>query len=177
MQSDMKTLLVTGPIGSGKSEACRFFASRGIPVYDCDSRTKMLYSLIPGLKCSIEERLSVRWENIGIIFSDASKREQLEAMVYPYVVSDIKSWKEAQDADLVVIESAVAMDKRAFDGLYDEVLMVTADKGIREARNPKVAERDALQRFDTSRIGHVVENNSGREELYGRLDELLKKLI
>ena len=67
----MRTILVTGPIGSGKSEACRYLASLDFPVYDCDSRTKMLYSLVPGLKCSIEERLSLPWERIGEVFADA----------------------------------------------------------------------------------------------------------
>ena len=37
-----QTILVTGPIGSGKSAACSYLASLDYPVYDCDSRTKML---------------------------------------------------------------------------------------------------------------------------------------
>ena len=49
----MKTFLVTGPIGSGKSEVCRYLASKGYPVYDCDSRTKGLYESVPGLKSRI----------------------------------------------------------------------------------------------------------------------------
>ena len=39
----MKTLVITGGIGSGKSAVCRHFASKGIPVYDSDSRTRQLY--------------------------------------------------------------------------------------------------------------------------------------
>ena len=50
----MRTILVTGPIGSGKSAVCTYLASLDFPVYECDARTKMLYSLVPGLKCSIE---------------------------------------------------------------------------------------------------------------------------
>ena len=173
----MRTILVTGPKGSGKSEVCRFFSANGIPVYDCDSRTKMLYSLVPGLKCSIEERLGIRWKDIGVIFTDAGKRTTLESMVYPYVVDDIKTWKaDNADAPLVVIESAVALDKKAFDDLYDTVLLVTADREIRQKRNPKVAQRDALQSFDGSRADFVVENNSDKECLYDKLETLLIKL-
>ncbi|HCZ22985.1 MAG TPA: hypothetical protein DHU72_06220 [Rikenellaceae bacterium] len=173
----MRTLLVTGPIGSGKSEACRYFSQAGVPVYDCDSRTKMLYSLVPGLKCSIEERLGIKWENIGVIFSDDAKREMLEAIVYPYVVADIKAWKkENAVAPLVVIESAVALEKRMFDCLYDMVLIVTADRRTRLERNPKVAQRDVLQHFDLSRADFVVENDSDRESLYAKLDDLMLKL-
>ena len=79
----MKTILVTGPIGSGKSEACRYLASLGFPVYDCDSRTKLLYSLVPGLKCRIEDALELRWEQIGrtrhyspVIAREDARREE-----------------------------------------------------------------------------------------------------
>ena len=64
----MRTILVTGPIGSGKSAVCQYLASLGFPVYECDARTKMLYSLVPGLKCSIEERLGLPWSQIGTVF-------------------------------------------------------------------------------------------------------------
>ena len=88
-----KTILVTGPIGSGKSAACQYLASLDFPVYECDARTKMLYSLVPGLKCSIEERLNLPWSQIGRVFSEPDKLRTLEEMVYPYVVEDLKTWK------------------------------------------------------------------------------------
>ena len=39
----MRTLAVTGGIGSGKSYVVRMFAALGVPVYDADTRTKDLY--------------------------------------------------------------------------------------------------------------------------------------
>ena len=57
----MKTILVTGPIGSGKSAVCRLLASRGVPVYDCDARTKSLYvrrkDLVPRLEAALGTEL------------------------------------------------------------------------------------------------------------------------
>ena len=47
---------------------------------------------------------------------------------------------------------------------------------IRQKRNPKVAQRDALQSFDGSRADFVVENNSDKECLYDKLETLLIKL-
>lgn len=173
----MKTVLVTGPIGSGKSAVCEYLSSKSYPVYDCDSRTKMLYSLVPGLKCRIEAELGIRWEDIAVIFTDADKRRKLESIVYPYVLADLREWKRAQTSELVFVESAIALDKRQFDGTYDEVLLVTADYALRAGRNPKVADRDSLQSFDMSRIDHVIENNSTLEELYLKTDNLLCRLI
>ena len=66
--------------------------------------------------------------------------------------------------------------RKAFDDLYDTVLLVTADREIRRKRNPKVAQRDALQSFDGSRADFVVENNSDKECLYDKLETLLIKL-
>lgn len=173
----MKTVLVTGPIGSGKSEVCRYLRSKGYPVYDCDSGTKKLYDAVPGLKSRIEEALGIKWSEIGIIFTDSDRREKLERMVYPLVVRDICEWKAGLDSGLAFIESAIAMDKHEFDRLYDEVLMVTADRQIRNDRNPKAAQRDALQTFDLSRVTYIIENDSTLEDLYKKTDKILCRLI
>lgn len=172
----MRTVLVTGAIGSGKSEVCRYLASKGYPVYDSDSRTKALYDKVPWLKSKIEETLGVPFSGISIIFRDDAKREALEALVYPLVVADFNEWRDAQDCGTVFLESALALDKPAFDGLYDEVLLVEADKEKRALRNPKVAERDSLQKFDRSRVDHVIENNSTIGWLHRKVNLYLKSL-
>ena len=173
----MRTVLVTGPIGSGKSEACRYLASLDFPVYECDARTKLLYSMVPGLKCSIEERLSLSWSRIGDVFSDPDKLRTLEEMVYPYVVEDLKAWKAAQTAPLLFVESAIALTKPQFDGLYDTVVLVDAPYDVRVRRNPKAAERDALQAFDPARIDFVVDNAGTPQELQLLIRQLICKLI
>ena len=86
----MKTLVVTGGIGSGKSTVCRYFASRGIPVYDSDSRTRSLYDRCPELVSRIGEVLGCsvtgpdgridRRKLASVIFSDSSMLEKLEGI-------------------------------------------------------------------------------------------------
>ena len=173
----MRTILVTGPIGSGKSAVCKYLASLDFPVYECDARTKMLYSLVPGLKCSIEERLGLPWSQIGTVFSDPDKLRTLEEMVYPHVVEDLKAWKAAQKAPLLFIESAIALDKPQFDGFYDRVLLVTAPYELRVQRNPRAAERDAFQSYDPTRIDYRLDNDGTKEEMYIKIRQLICKLI
>ena len=173
----MLTVLVTGPIGSGKSVVCNYLASMDFPVYECDARTKMLYSLVPGLKCSIEERLALPWSEIGRVFAEPDKLRTLEEMVYPHVLEDLKAWKAAQKAPLLFVESAIALDKPQFDGLYDKVLLVTAPYELRVQRNPKAAERDALQTFDPARADLILENQGTKEELNIKIRQLICKLI
>ena len=173
----MTTVLVTGPIGSGKSEVCRYLAGKGFPVYDCDSRTKALYDSVPGLRRKIEAALEIEWKDIGIIFTDTRRRLLLESIVYPLVAEDILSWKASLNCGLAFIESAVALDKRLFDSLYDKVLLVTAPEALRLGRNPHAAIRGALQSFDSGRICYTIENDSTIEELHLKTDKLLCRLI
>ena len=55
----METVIITGGIGSGKSRVCAYLASRGVPVYDSDARTKSLYERHPDLVDRMEEALGV----------------------------------------------------------------------------------------------------------------------
>jgi len=169
----MMTILVTGPIGSGKSAVCRILAELGYPVYDCDSRTKMLYSLVPGLKCSIEERLGLPFERLGEVFSDPSKLSELEAMVYPHLLADLRSWLSGIAGPVAFVESAIALSKPVFDGLWDKVLLVTADPALRFSRNASASSRDSLQTFDPSRIDYTIYNNGTLSALQSEVEKFL----
>lgn len=169
----MKTTLVTGGIGSGKSEVCRHLMRRGFPVYDCDSRCKALYDDVPGLKGRIESALGIPFSRLGLIFEDEGRLEILESIVFPLLLEDIASWKSGIAADRCFIESATALGKKTFDGVYDDVWIVKAEYGTRLNRNPKVAQRAGLQSFDESRAVEIIENNGSLEDLYEKIDKII----
>ena len=173
----MITVLVTGPIGGGKSAACAHFAACGWPVYNCDERCKALYSEVPGLRERIETTLGIPFRELGRIFSEPVLREKLEAMVYPLLAEDIKSWKSSLDSPVAFIESALAGEKPQFDGLYDTVLLITAPLQVREERNPEAARRSALQSFGRVKPGRTIRNVSTLEALHKKLDNYLKKTV
>lgn len=148
----MKTLLVTGLIGSGKSAVCDLLRQRGIPVYNADERTKRLYDRRPSLVTRLEKVLgqSLRRTDgsldraalAAVIFRDAAARETLEGIVYPLVLQDFKRWRARQkEAPFVVLESAVLLSKPLFDALPDAVVLVTAPEPLRLQR---VMARDGL---------------------------------
>ena len=159
-----KTILLTGPIGAGKSVARRYLESLGYPVYDCDSRCKALYVKFPRLLESVSEE----------IFTDPAAMKRMEETVFPPLHADILDWKkENEGSDLLFIESATALSKRQFDDIYDEVWLIDAPFQTRLSRNPKTALRDSLQRFDCSRVSHVLTNDSTPQELYKKINTLL----
>ena len=69
----MTTVLVTGPIGGGKSTVCRILELAGYPVYDCDARCKALYDTVPGLKEQIEKELEIPFRELGRIFCNDAR--------------------------------------------------------------------------------------------------------
>lgn len=148
----MKTVIVTGLIGSGKSAVCALLEQRGIPVYNADERTKRLYDRRPSLVGRLEKALGSalrradgsldRQALASAIFSDDSARETLEGIVYPLVLQDFKRWRSRQEeAPFVVLESAVILSKPQFDGLADAAVLVTAPEEVRLRR---VMARDGL---------------------------------
>lgn len=180
----MKTVILTGLIGSGKSAVSALLRKRGIPVYDSDSRTKQLYARRPSLVRRLEEALGVpirteegkldRTRLAGVIFSDDSARETVESIVYPAVLQDFIRWRERQGrVPFVVLESAVILSKPVFDGVGDAVVLVTASEELRLRRvmardgadEARVRSRMAAQEIPMDRVQVILENNGSPASL------------
>ena len=171
----MNKILVTGLIGSGKSEVCAYLARLGYPVYDSDSATKLLYETIPGLKARIEDAIGRPFSEISSIFRDSSAREALETLVYPLVRADFRRFAENCGSETVFFESAIAFCKPQFKDEFSRMVLVRAPYEVRAARNPKVAQRDSLQQeLPPEMADFVVENASGLPELYEQVDRMIK---
>ena len=180
----MKTVILTGLIGSGKSAVSALLRQRGIPVYDSDSRTKQLYARRPALVRRLEAALGVpvrsaegkldRARLAAVIFSSDKARETVEAVVYPAVLQDFLRWREKQEgAPFVVLESAVILSKPVFDGVGDVVVLVSAPEEVRLKRvmardgadEARVRSRMAAQAIPMDRVQLVIDNNGSPELL------------
>lgn len=171
----MKTILVTGRIGSGKTEVCRMLRESGYPVYDSDSRTKALYKTVPGLLEKVESAAGVQFEFLAEIFRNPLKREAVEAVVYPEVLADFNAWRAQQDTPVVFMESAIALQKEQFRPLFDAVLLVQAPAHLRYGRNPKAESREASQE-DVQNADWIIMNDSSLEHLQEKVNDFLKEI-
>lgn len=197
------TILITGGIGSGKSELSRYLESNSVPVYDSDSRTKALYEGPLGTMLEKEFGISLRDASgrfdrkrlAALIFSDREALRRLEAIVHPAVLEDFLHWREATlsrsdwkgycgTAPLVCMESAIALDKPLFSGVYDIVLMVDAPEDVRVARACRrdsadedvVRRRIRNQRTDRSAADYVIENDGSPVDLMRAADNVFRQI-
>lgn len=190
----MRTLAVTGGIGSGKSLACRFLAEGGIPVYEADSRTKALYR--GDLLSRIEEALGGSFSRDGAVdftalgrtvFSAPEALLRLEEIVHPAVREDFLEWRAGLDASpLVAIESAIILEKPLFDGLYDTVALVYAPRELClsrvEERNPSLGREEILRRMEAQRpelekADYLLINDASEEALRAQVAALIANLL
>lgn len=165
----MKTVIVTGGIGSGKSAVCALLKKRGVPVYDCDAKAKELYGRRPSLVSRLEKALGAPLRGTdgkldkarlaALIFSDPRARETVEGMVYPILLQDIRRWQKRQSAAWGALESAVILSKPVFDGVADGVVLVEAPQELRIAR---VMQRDGFGREAV--IGRIRSQEIPREK-------------
>ena len=198
----MKVLIVSGGIGSGKSLVSKMLSdSYGIPVYEADSRAKALYDEVPAMLSAIESELGIvlRDDNgvfvpqrlAEVIFSDSLALKKVEDILFPQLQSDFSRWAQAQEREVVALESATLLEKSEFDGFGDIVLVVDAPRSLRLSRaccrdgadESRIQARMAAQPMmnmisdggNSERVDYVIKNDSTVEDLQLRLSEFIEK--
>lgn len=151
----MEVLVITGGIGSGKSEACRIIQETyGCGVYSADSKVKDLYYRYPGIVTEIEFTLDVALRGddgvfipgllADVIFNDRKALESVEKIVFPALVADFEAWSERYFNDaFVVFESATILEKTYFKDFGDKIILIDAPF---EMRLERACKRDTMSK-------------------------------
>ena len=170
----MKVLAVTGSIGSGKSYIVKIFNELGVPSYDSDSRTKLLYdkdrelmdSLISLLGDDIVENGILRRDIFAQrIFSDKSLLSRVESLVHPAVLRDFSTWCSDQEgkAPFVIIESAIILRLPIFNEIISASLLVSAPL---ELKIDRVVQRDNITREEVlARLSNQCDDSDSAEKV------------
>ncbi len=187
-----KVILCTGGIGCGKSGIMKAFAAMGVPSFDTDNCAKRLYDEdldilesiadVAGRDVVVSGRLD-RKALARRIFSDPSLLERVESIVHPAVIDRFRKWQRGCGSRVVVIESAVMLQKPALMDIPDYVLYVTAPRDVRIRRvmeRDGVTEEEVLRRMDcqedlSSRADCVIETND-RQMILPVLTDIMEKL-
>lgn len=200
----MNVVLITGGIGSGKSEVCRILKDNyGIPCYNADSRVKELYMTHPQLLRDIEVALGVSLLDADgrfmpsvlaeRIFTSDEDLRLVESIVFPVLAEDFENWKSARSSSDVIIESATALEKESLAQMYDKVVVVDAPFEVRldRACGRDASEKETVMKrmraqllmnrisdgYIDERVDYLLENTSDMASLKRKVEEMIDKVF
>lgn len=193
----MDIIVVTGGIGSGKSEVCRILQEKySCGVYSADERVKALYRTHPSLLNDIETRLSLTLRDrtgrfvpkalAEVIFRDSGALALVEELVFPALMDDFSTWCQGHAMDrFVVFESATVMEKPQFKDFGDIRILVDAPFETRLARavaRDSSDREDVLARMKTQPLMNDISNGRAVADAYavilndGSYEDLVRKV-
>ncbi len=190
---------LTGSIGSGKSTVSARLKSLGALILDADIIAREVVDIgTDGLKqiervfgseaISADGRLD-RKAVAKIVFEDSTKRKQLNDIIHPAVLNELKKRSSEQynvDHNRLIIWDVPLLIEAGWANLTDSVWLVTAPM---QTRLERIIKRDGCTLSQAeSRIraqlsedekrrysDEIIDNSCGLAELYAQTDKLYHK--
>lgn len=192
----MKTVGITGGIGAGKSIVSRIFSILGAPVYDADSRAKVLMNTNPKVRKGVTELFGEESYSEGelnrvhigkIAFHQPERLEQLNQLVHPEVAEDFKSWRQSYQSPYVLKEAALLVENGSYKAL-DHLIVVTSPSSVRKQRvlqrDPHRSEKDVvaimerqLPESEKIAVADTIIHNDGTQLVLPQVIEAHTRLI
>ena len=195
----MKTLGVTGGIGSGKSTVCRMLEDLGARVFYADDEGKRLLVNDPEARLEIIAAFGEgsyhpdgsldRAYVAAQVFGDEEQVERINRIVHPRVFARFEREVERARADGVplMVKEAALIFEAGGDRFLDAVAVVDAPK---QARVERVVERDdvtseaVLARMEHQlpaeelrrRADYVIDNSGTPEETRRQVEKLFREM-
>lgn len=192
----MKKVAITGTIGSGKTTVSILLRRKGYPVFDADGYSHICLQKNHDAYHKIvsvfgEDILDVfgeidRSQLASLVFSDEEKREQLNAIVHPYVKDGLFHFFESCEKEHVSFAEIPLLYEVGWEKYFDEVLLVTCSKDVaitrlQEYRHYRKAE--AISRYESQydiaykkeKADDILENDGTLEELNEELERYLER--
>jgi dephospho-CoA kinase len=192
----MKTVGLTGGIGSGKSTAASILAELGAHVIDADKIGHEVYrpgtagwnQVVQSFGASIvaDDGTIDRKELGSIVFADRRQLERLNSIVHPLIRAAVferinDRWKQGA-SDPVVVEAAVLIEAKWFE-LVDEVWVVVADRErvIERVEQARGLDRAAVEARIDAQLSNeerayyaavTIDNSGSTEELRAAIEIL-----
>ena len=146
---------LTGGIGSGKSTVASVFHQLGVPIYNSDTRAKILMNTDKELITAIKELFGndiydqnqqiKRQELAQIVFHNTTKLQQLNAIVHPVVKEDSRIWQmENSQHPYLIKESAILFETGIYKQMKKNILVIAPEN----LRIERVMQRDNCSRED-----------------------------
>lgn len=168
---------LTGGIGAGKSTVEGLFASLGVPCVDTDRIAHQLTTadgaampaLLEAFGSTIRQadgaldRAAMR----QLVFADAAKRQQLEAVLHPLIFAESLRQLALQQAPYVLLAVPLLFENPCYLALVDETLLVDCQPELQVAR---VMQRSGLS---AAQVEAIIAAQMPREQRRARADDIL----
>lgn len=187
--NDLLKIGVSGLMGSGKSEALKFFKKKLIPTYDLDIESKKLLKINSRVYFKVIKKFGVGILNKNktinkrklreLIFNNSTARIQLNNIVHPEVLKRVVmiSKKESKKKKtLIVFEGALISKKTDIGKFLNKIIFIHTTEKILAKR---ISKRDGLNFKDALKLLKMqnnLKNNRKSADMVVLNDESIKNL-
>ena len=193
--SEVYAVGVTGSMGSGKSEAVRWFRNRGYTTMSADKighelleEPDIIQKLSTVLGKEILTNKRIDRSKLGkVVFNEPEKLKLLNEILHPLIISRIDEVIKNSEQKIIIFEVPLLFEAE-IENLFDLTVNIAAAPVIRRER---IYKRDYLSRDEIEhrfsrqladetkreRADITIVNNGDLEEFYGYLKELEKDLL
>ncbi len=196
----MLTVGLTGSIAVGKSHVCRVLSEAGIHVLDADQTAREVVAAgTDGLaeivrnfgNDVLQQDGELNRKKLGsIIFGDPEKRQLLNSIVHPRVISAQNEWIEKLEKSdpngIAVVDAALMIESGGYKR-FPEIIVVWCEPEIqleRLMRRDHLSESEAKQRIAAQMpqeekmrfADHLIDTSGSLEETRVKVLELVEHL-
>lgn len=190
---------LTGQTGAGKTHVSSVFAEKGFSVINADNISRIVVQ--KGKSCLVElceffgkeilnEDGTLNRSLLGqIVFTDKSKLELLNSIIYPYITAEIlQTIRNLYDDGkrLILLDAPTLFESRA-DDFCELIISVVSKENLRLERIIKrdnISKEDALNRMNSQHdeeffkenSDFIIKNNYDLDNLYDVSKEVADKI-
>lgn len=184
---------LTGSIASGKSLVSNYLKQKNYQIIDCDEISHYVLT-IPSVILLLEKEFGKQIIIDGvvnrkllaeIVFNDVEKKSQLEFIVFPEILEEIK--KQIKEKKGIVFLDAPLLFEYNLEYLTEKIIVVKSDKEVqiqRLIKRDNINEEYALKKIHSQLpieekekyANFIIDNSLSIENTYNQVDQILKLL-
>lgn len=172
-----RTIGLVGNSGAGKSTVARYLEELGADIIDADRISHELCEIGQPGHAAVRETFgngffrgdgTLNRRTLGAyVFEDKDALEQLNAILHPLVLYEVRRKREVSTKDVVVVDCALLVDAGLVTDV-DEVWLVSAGEGRKKKR---ILKRDGI---DERHAENRLKNQMREEELKEHADVVIE---
>jgi len=168
---------LTGGIGSGKTTVANLFAAQGAGLVDADEISRRLTAPAQPAVAEIARKFGAQFiaadgsldraRMRNLVFTNATARKDLEAILHPLVRQESTRQILASTAPYVIVVVPLLIESGAYRGRMDRILVVDCAPDIQISR---VMERSGLSR---SEVLAIIATQTSRQQRLSEADDVI----